>query len=253
MKIICHKSTEPTARLLAESIGCSLLVWEGRIQTLLDTLRTDTGEPSVNWGFRMKLPSHSPLNQQGLLLNAGAVIPKHSALELMRSAGVTVPPFLLGRVLLRPTMTRRGKQIEEHDGIAMQRIDKDLEFRVDVFQGKAFRFHVKTGPDDKIAWNREGTEWSTYGKKTMLRGPTEKYPTATESQVREVIALAKKAVEAIGYDFGAVDIIREQRTNKMYVLEVNSAPSLDENGVRKYASKIKRALGIATTAEDETD
>lgn len=141
-------------------------------------------------------------------------------------------------------MTRKGKQIEEHDGIVMERIDKDLEFRVDVFQGKAFRFHVKTGPDDKIAWNRDGTEWSTYGKKTMVRGPSEKYPSAVESQTREAIDLAKRAVEAVGYDFGAVDIIRERGTNKLFVLEVNSAPSLDENGVRKYAARIKNALGL---------
>lgn len=247
MKIVCHQSTEPTARKVAELIGANLLILEGPITTLLQQQRQDT-EPLVNWGYRMRLASDTVkrLREAGLVvLNGTATLDKRTALQMLSEAKVSVPPFVTGRVLLRPPMTRKGRMLGEIDGIAIGFIDKDLEFRVDVFGEYAFRLHVKTGPADKVAWNREGTEWVTFGKKTMVSGCSERFG-VPETQTREIIALAKKAVAALNYDFGAVDIIRERGTNKFYVLEVNSAPGLDENGLQKYAARIKRACEVAS-------
>lgn len=41
--------------------------------------------------------------------------------------------------------------------------------------------------------------------------------------------IAKKAVKALGYQWGAVDIIEDEQ-GKLYVLEVNSAPALKDQG-----------------------
>ena len=46
--------------------------------------------------------------------------------------------------------------------------------------------------------------------------------------------LAIKAVKALGLDFGAVDIIYNEKENEYYVLEVNTAPGLDGTTVDKY-------------------
>ncbi len=46
--------------------------------------------------------------------------------------------------------------------------------------------------------------------------------------------LAIKAVNALGLDFGAVDIIYNELEDKYYVLEVNTAPGLDGTTVDKY-------------------
>jgi glutathione synthase/RimK-type ligase-like ATP-grasp enzyme len=53
-----------------------------------------------------------------------------------------------------------------------------------------------------------------------------------------VIELAQQAIDALGYDFGAVDIIR--RRDKLYVLEVNSSPGLEDRKLQLYADYFKQ-------------
>jgi glutathione synthase/RimK-type ligase-like ATP-grasp enzyme len=50
--------------------------------------------------------------------------------------------------------------------------------------------------------------------------------------------LAQQAIDALGYDFGAVDIIR--RRDKLYVLEVNSSPGLEDRKLQLYADYFKQ-------------
>jgi glutathione synthase/RimK-type ligase-like ATP-grasp enzyme len=49
--------------------------------------------------------------------------------------------------------------------------------------------------------------------------------------------LAIKTIRALGYDFGAVDIIR--KGDKLYVLEVNSAPGLEDRKLKEYSDYFK--------------
>jgi predicted ATP-grasp superfamily ATP-dependent carboligase len=51
-----------------------------------------------------------------------------------------------------------------------------------------------------------------------------------------VVKRAKAAVEALGLDFGIVDLIRHN--DKTYVLEVNTACGLSPRGLRAYSDKI---------------
>lgn len=53
---------------------------------------------------------------------------------------------------------------------------------------------------------------------------------------------AIKSVRALGLDFGAVDLIYNQRQNKSYVLEVNCAPGLEGSTVEKYKEAFLRLL-----------
>jgi hypothetical protein len=55
-----------------------------------------------------------------------------------------------------------------------------------------------------------------------------------ESVTRD--ALAIRAVEYLGLDFGAVDIIYNERDNQYLVLEVNTAPGLEGTTVEKYVA-----------------
>ncbi len=47
--------------------------------------------------------------------------------------------------------------------------------------------------------------------------------------------LAIRAVDVLGLDFGAVDIIYNEHENRYYVLEVNTAPGLEGTTIEKYA------------------
>ena len=50
------------------------------------------------------------------------------------------------------------------------------------------------------------------------------------------------AVDCLGLDFGAVDIIWNQREDKSYVLEVNTAPGLEGTTLNNYVQAIIRGL-----------
>lgn len=57
----------------------------------------------------------------------------------------------------------------------------------------------------------------------------------------DVIEKAKKALEATGLDFGAVDVIYNAQQEKAYVLEVNTAPGLEGQTVEDYAAFFRGA------------
>jgi glutathione synthase/RimK-type ligase-like ATP-grasp enzyme len=54
---------------------------------------------------------------------------------------------------------------------------------------------------------------------------------------RALVELSKKVLNVLGYDFGAVDIIRKK--DKLYVLEINSAPGLENRKLEMYAKYFK--------------
>lgn len=49
-----------------------------------------------------------------------------------------------------------------------------------------------------------------------------------------VLAESLKAMDAVGLDFGAVDVIYNERKDKAYVLEINTAPGLQGSTVETY-------------------
>jgi glutathione synthase/RimK-type ligase-like ATP-grasp enzyme len=61
------------------------------------------------------------------------------------------------------------------------------------------------------------------------------------SNYREVAAvdLAKRAVRILGYLWGGVDFL-EDTNGTCYVLEVNSAPGMDDTTAHAYADAIKK-------------
>lgn len=50
--------------------------------------------------------------------------------------------------------------------------------------------------------------------------------------------LAVRAVQAVGYQYGAVDVIYNEKRNQSYVLEVNSRPGLQGTTLNKYVNAI---------------
>lgn len=55
---------------------------------------------------------------------------------------------------------------------------------------------------------------------------------------KQVIDEAIKAVRIVGLDFGAVDVVFNNKQDKAYVLEINSAPGLEGTSVENYAKAL---------------
>ncbi len=60
--------------------------------------------------------------------------------------------------------------------------------------------------------------------------------------------LAVRAVAALGYQYGAVDIIYNEKRNQSYVLEVNSRPGLMGATLAKYADAIINTFNLTRKA-----
>lgn len=100
----------------------------------------------------------------------------------------------------------------------MEYIAADREYRVHIFNGKSIRISQKKFDD-------EGN-----------------YTTAKPSnRVGRVRKAAKQAVEALGLDFGAVDVLaRGDNNEEVFVLEVNAAPGIGGSLPKLYAEIFRK-------------
>ena len=107
-----------------------------------------------------------------------------------------------------------------------QYIDKKAEYRVHVLGDTCLVKRKTADPDmeqDPIIRSR-GKGWRQISYDGRYKEDLE--------------TLAKRAVDALEMDFGVVDIIRDQ-DNKLFVLEVNSAPSLNDSKQEVYIEYFK--------------
>jgi len=58
----------------------------------------------------------------------------------------------------------------------------------------------------------------------------------------DVIEQAQRAIKALGLDFGGVDVIWNEREQKAYVLEINTACGLEERTALRYKDAIVRLV-----------
>lgn len=103
----------------------------------------------------------------------------------------------------------------------MEFIDADKEMRVHIFNGKSIRMTEKKFE----AFDGHHHEYTTVK------------PTGDKKECRLIRRAAKKAIKAVGLDFGAVDIL--VKDGKPYVLEVNAAPGLGGTMPAVYAKAFK--------------
>lgn len=108
---------------------------------------------------------------------------------------------------------------------------KRNEFRVHVFKGSVIHVAEKR----KMRRERRPEAFDGY-----IRNLHNGWIFATNNVVEpaDLRPLAIAACNCLGMDFGAVDIIWNERENKCYLLEVNSAPGLEGTTLAKYANAI---------------
>lgn len=104
-------------------------------------------------------------------------------------------------------------------------IQNDGEYRVHVFQGRVIDYRKKSRQEgdepneDQSAIRTLGTGW-VYRRDNLRR-------------LERIEQLAVQAMEALGLDFGAVDIIKKP-DGSVYVLEINTAIGLEERTLDVY-------------------
>lgn len=147
---------------------------------------------------------------------------KYEARKILLAAGISCPKISGRRddvTIVRPLRTRGGRSFSWHMGYetksgtwAQEFIDKEREYRAHCYDGALLYVQEKEGPREfKGPWNHsQGYTFRVLGRSEV------------SNALRKI---AIEAVKALSLVYGAVDIIEEE--NKLYVLEVNTAPALE--------------------------
>lgn len=258
-----HRSTSPTGRLLAQALGIpyghlgpgqtSRRV--GRIQSSLIPATS-----IIRWGSQQALPSGCrPTRTLNTATSLSTASDKLFALQKLRESGVTVPTFAVssemsqgnpaltdlrsisGVILGRSRRGTKGRDIrvftsgETPYGCEFYTayIPNVREYRVHVFQGEVIRVQGKY-----LDFPEQHTNPHIKNHGQGFRFRTPEY-----SLNRSRLDAAVSAVEALGLDFGAVDLLKGE-DGQTYVLEVNTAPACSPLTARAYIERFAEWLGI---------
>lgn len=234
--IYSHNPHSEGAKALSQALNVK------RIKHGNSKFRGGAGKAIINWGSGT-LPDQVAACQR--IINPPQAIRNASnklkSFELFQQTGVTVPQFFTSKEEASEYLgENRGSSIvcrtklngHSGDGIVIANDQGDLVdaplYTVYVKKQEEYRYHVFMGqvvdiqrkarrrdiPDENINWKVRNLD----GGFIFAREGVVESPVASGEAV--------KAVSALGLDFGAVDLIYNQREDKYYVLEVNTAPGL---------------------------
>jgi hypothetical protein len=194
-------------------------------------------------------------NRQNFLVTPN-VLDKIRQFQAFERDGVSIPEFtteannikgftsktVFARTLINSTNGRGIVEFErDRDGevprapLYVSYIPKKAEFRAHVFGGKVIDIQQKRkkrGFDDE--------------RNTRIRNLHNGYIYSREgiTPPEDLQGQATRAVAACRYQYGAVDIIWNEKQNKSYVLEVNSRPGLMGTTVERYADAIVEMFNL---------
>lgn len=194
---------------------------------------------SINWGHTKFDGINSP---DAIRLASN----KRQALEVMRDGGVPIPQLhtnFTGKPLIgRTSYHTQGSGFWYCDTESRMYFAKRAgatHFLEYIEGAREFRVHVVNGQSIKISEKHK-----SYNPETgEFTEGSWSYP----ERFRRKISLrthAKKAVEVLGLDFGAVDILYKKIDDEpcFFVLEVNTAPCLTESNENDTLERYARAF-----------
>lgn len=245
-----YKMGSRSAKDIAMSVGALRVHPNGRYRPR----PTDT---IVNWGNSLTPTWIDRANRVGARIlnkpkNVRLASNKILTFETLKNANVNIPKFTTniedlenweGKVYVRSLVnSSQGNGIEIIDLDEMfysdipyaplytQAIDVKAEYRVHVFNGEVIDYVKKMRKVDDIPDEHQ----------LQVRNHKNGWIFCREglNRLERIEKLAIDSVKALGLDFGAVDIVRDQ-DNECFVLEINTACGMEETTLSKYSDNIK--------------
>lgn len=236
-----------SARALAAALGTRCVRENG-------TYKKQENHVIINWG-NPRLPRWSR-NGVGFINDLsvmGRSQNKLAAFESFQRNGVSIPKWTTDRKTATKWITDGDivlcrTLLNSHSGrgitiatsarelvvapLYVQYKKKKKEFRVHVFRQQVIDVQEKrlsNGAKEEEGYNQ------------YIRSHRNGWIFARENitEPKELRSLAVLAVAALALDFGAVDIIYNDKEKKCYVLEVNSAPGLEGQTLISYVNAIR--------------
>lgn len=249
MNIFPYKAGSKSAKALAQALGIK------QIKRERSRFKGAARKLVINWGCS-QLPAEV---LKCTVLNAPEAVSKAanklSFFKAMAEAGVSVPRFTEGLAEARE-MLAAGKTVVArtiltgHSGagivllegeaevvkapLYVEYVPKKQEYRVHVFRGEVVdvqrKARDKDVPDEDVNWKiRNHANGFIFARGEDALGEVPE----------DVLNQAKQAVEVCGLDFGAADVIFNDKQQKAYVLEVNTACGLAGTTLDGYVKRFK--------------
>jgi len=245
--LVPYKKGSKSCKALQDALRADRLKCYRKSST--SRFKTKISDLVVYWGGHNNIDDW---NGQQLNRNRIRANNKLSCLRVLAEVGLSTVPWTTDSdvaktwplVVARATLTGHSGQgihmwtpsnREEPVPIAplyTQYIKKTYECRVHVFQGHVIDAQIKRKVIDyegerNTAIRNIHTGW-VYCREGFILPDT-----ATN--------LSITAVNAVGLDFGAVDLIYNQHHKQFYILEINTAPGLEGTTLTNYKEAIKNA------------
>ncbi len=251
IRILPYKAGSASARALASRLGVR------RLRVIHTTFRPRASDLVINWGAK-----EPPFEGEARYLNDPARVAvaqcKLATLATLSDAGVPCPEFTISpetaslwlsegtSVVCRTLLRGSGGR-----GIALVRPGDPLPeaplYTKYIKKADEYRIHVCRTPSRFDAWwvfdQQQKRRRSDYEGEVcqQIRNFDRGWVFCRESiavppQVQDV---ALEAVQALGLDFGAVDVGWNRHYERATVYEVNTAPGLEGTTLDKYARELE--------------
>jgi glutathione synthase/RimK-type ligase-like ATP-grasp enzyme len=249
-KLYAYRPGSRGARALANELGIRILRHEG------SRYAPRSGDIIINWGSS-DLPDRLLSSDARILNPPGPVKTCTNKLQFFQAlaGNYSLPPWGTDifwardqirngyAVCCRTMLTGHSAQglvlvTDEADLVDAQLytryIKKREEYRIHVMRGEIIDRQRKArrtdhdSPDWQVRTHANGF---VYAREDCHPDPT-------------VDTAALEAVESVGLDFGAVDVIWNADSRLPYVLEVNTAPGLEGSSPGIYATNLRRLFNV---------
>jgi glutathione synthase/RimK-type ligase-like ATP-grasp enzyme len=239
IKIYPYKQGSRSARALADTLGGRVLRLQG------STYRYRERDTIINWGnsttFRFDEQMINFINKSHLCRGASN---KLSAFTQMSFEGVQIPEFWTNREEIPddafPIVCRTILNGHSGAGIVIANnrgeiVNAPLYVK---YMKKRDEYRIHAGLHGIISIQRKATRNGEPPLDTRIRNHNNGYVfiRGDVAPPEQVIEQARFAVNSLGLDFGAVDIIYNHHYQLATVLEVNTAPGLEGQTVIDYAN-----------------
>lgn len=242
-----YKAGSKSARALADYLGIKILKQEG------SQFVSRENDVVINWGNSSSFGSNLRL---GKVVNAplevGYATNKLDTFNTLHAYSVSIPRFTTDSVLAHNTYKRVfvRQSLTGHSGegiivvdsedveelppapLYVDAIAKKNEYRAIVVADKVVDLKQKRlssdAPEDRSKFIRNLKNGWIFARENI-------------EYVEGLNEIAVKAVQALGLDFGAVDIITD-RNNTLYILEVNTAFGLEGQTIELVGDALKELI-----------
>lgn len=250
--IYSHNEYSVGAKLLAQELTAK------RIKHEKSSFIGSEEKTVINWGAQ-KVPNQ--VLKCKIINNPGAIASNSNKLKFFRAmdqeGGPNIPPYTEDpeeaqdwydegiRVVSRVVLNGSGGEgiyvsNEERPPVDAplytQYIKKKDEYRVHVFKGEIIDFQRKA-----LAPGFSGSNPDKFLVRNLANGFI--YVRGEVVLPEDVKTQSLKAYALSGLDFGAFDVIWNEKQQKAYVLEVNTAPGLIGTTLTNYANAFKNHFG----------